>query len=219
MTSKCITKLVDAAAIERRYGDNLVADGAIEVHEVLKILLFVRIGVEKVDLVDNDNSRNTVGFGGGKETVDERGGRDRVEEGHHKHGTVNVSGEDMRLFREVAGSTDDIVLARENAGYESGAVVTFDNLDMIADSNRIGGTDAFESEVAFDFAIYFMPIRGEDHVPAAGVFDDEIIFLHKVEEIELMSTARKTHGVGQRFVVGPERLTPCVLFSLSKGVG
>ena len=127
-----------------------IADVAIEIGKVVGIAFFV-VGVD-VHLVDDEDGGHAIGFGSGKEAVDECGGRGGVRHGEDEHHLVEVAGKDVGLLRQVARTADDVVASRLDAVDEGEPFAIHLVVDHIAHCHGIGGADALEAEVALHLA-------------------------------------------------------------------
>ena len=129
----------------------VLVDGA-SVFEVFEMLLVVAI-----NLVENKNDRNVVGFGRRKEAVDEDGCGDGVVDGDEQQRLVDVGGKDVGLLRKVGGLADHVVAPLEHFFDDALVVVLRFEHDVVADGYRVGAFDVVEAHLAFDSA-------GEDAV-------------------------------------------------------
>ena len=68
------------------------------------------ISIEQVGLVEDQNHWDAIGFCRCQETVDEGRGGLGVVDSDQQEGLVDVGGEDVALFGEVLGATDDVIL-------------------------------------------------------------------------------------------------------------
>ena len=104
-----------------------------------------------------------------------------MSNGHNKHDIVDSRREDMSLFREVAGSSDDVVASFLNLGDKGTPIAVWHYCHMVAYSHRIGSSQAFEAEVALDLAWYeglsFIAqpfyLVNLDQIPATSISDDK----------------------------------------------
>jgi hypothetical protein len=80
---------------------------------------------------------------------------------------IDVRGKDMTLFGEVLRLPDNIIATIFDIGDES-----ICHRHTIYHRHRVGGADAIEAKVTFNFTINQLAIVRADGVPAACVFDD-----------------------------------------------
>ena len=105
-------------AITRGSGDLFagIADCLVELHHHLLVVQLV--GIEAVSLVEDQDHRNAIGLSGGQETVNEGRGGLGVVDRDHQEGLVDVRGNNVALFGEVLGTTDDVVATVFDGGDE-----------------------------------------------------------------------------------------------------
>ena len=167
-----------------------IADCLVELHHHLLVVQLV--GVKAVGLVEDQHHRDAIGLGGGQETVDEGRGGLGIVDRDHQEGLIDVGGDNVALFGEVLGATDDVVATVFDGGDEGSRARPFLRPvgskrpsvergklrdreaygDTITDGDGVGGADAFEAEGAFDFTINQLAIVRQDGVPAASIFND-----------------------------------------------
>ena len=168
-------------AIARGGGDLFagIADCLVELYHHLLVVQFV--GIEAVGLVEDQDHRDAIGLSGGQETVDEGCGGLGVVDGDQQECLIDVGGNNMTLFGEVLGATDNIVLSvfdfrNEGAPRQAQPLDRLGDRkiygDTITDGDGVGGADAFEAEGSFDFTINQLAIVRQDGVPAASIFND-----------------------------------------------
>ena len=163
-------QLVHADAFGGGYGHGFVADALVEILHAVE--QFAVVLIEDVDLVDGQDGRHVVGFGGGEKAVDKGGGGGGVRQGHDQESLVDVGSDDVRLLRQVAGAADDVVATRHDGSDERSAIVgRKTDFHAVAHSHGVGGADAFDAEVTLDFAIHFAAAIEADHVVRTGVSD------------------------------------------------
>ena len=97
-----------------------VTEVGVERTEVLELLeAFL---VEEINLIEDEYRGHVVGLTGSQETVDKGGAGTRMIDGHDERYLVDISGQDMRLFRQVSGPTHDIVAPVRYGGNPRGAI-------------------------------------------------------------------------------------------------
>ena len=146
-----------------------IADGVVELAN--RLLIVPLVGREPVRLVEHQHHRNLVGLGRCQEAIDEDGARLRIIHRDDEHRLIDVGGQNMALFAQVLRLANDIVSALINARDERRPLLIHGNLHMVAHSNRVGATNAFQAKIAFDFAFHQLAIIGFHRVPAARVFN------------------------------------------------
>ena len=162
---------VDARALCGRHLEAGVADGGVEADEAVQV---AEVGlVVSVRLVEYELYRNAIGFGRGQKTVDEGGRSFGIVDGDDEQALVEVGGDDVRLFRQVGGTADDVVTPVFNLADESRAFPVENDLHVVSHSHRIGAADALQAEGAPDFALDAASVLGLDEIPVACVLDDK----------------------------------------------
>ena len=78
----------------------------------------------------------------------------------------------MALFAQVLRLANDIVSALINTRDERRPLSIHGNLHPVAHGNRVGAANAFQAEIALDFAFHRAAVIGFHRVPAARVFND-----------------------------------------------
>ena len=131
------------------------------------------IFIIKISLVDDQTYRYPICLCGGKKTVDEDGVGLRVANSDQKKSLVKVGCYDVALFGKVGRFADDIVLAVFYLVYQGRALLVEGDMHPVTHSHRVGAADAFQSEVALDFALNNWSLVGFDEVPAPCIFDDK----------------------------------------------
>lgn len=99
LAGEFVKELVDALSCLDRDRKDGIADGAIEVGEIVGILLL--LSIVEVNLVDDQDGRHVVGLGCGQESIDEGGRGLWMADGHHEQDEIEVGGQDMGLLGEV----------------------------------------------------------------------------------------------------------------------
>lgn len=164
------TQFVQTFAAAGRYFEYAVADGAVKIAESVEVFAVVGF-CEQVGLVDADYSFDVIGPGSREEAVDKGSGGGRVGERGHEHGAVDVCGDDMRLFRQVRSLPYDVVPAGMYAGDKSSSVRSgFGSIHDVAYGHRIGGANAFDSEISFYLAGNLdSPVKRFDNEVRTGI--------------------------------------------------
>lgn len=144
---KDFVEFVDANALSGRYLKCVIANRAIEIIHSFKV--FELIVIEEVDFVEYYGCRDVVGFGSSEKTIDESGSSSRVGNSYDEYALVEVCGNDMKLFREISRFAYNIVAAVVEGGDVARFGVEF---NAVAHSDWVSSFDAFDSEIAFDFA-------------------------------------------------------------------
>ena len=104
---------------------------------------------EQVGLIKYKNDGYAIGFGRCQETVDERGAGLWLADGDDQQGLVDVSRQDVALFREVDALADDVVATIGNLGNPPFIV----DGDTVPDGNRISRADSLDAEIALYLTI------------------------------------------------------------------
>ena len=78
----------------------------------------------------------------------------------------------MRLFGEVGCTSDDVVLAVFYLVNEGCSFMVHHDVYMVTYRNGIGTSNAFQTEIAFDFTIYQLSVVGLYHIPTTCILDD-----------------------------------------------
>ena len=160
-------ELIHALTGLRRHGDTLVS------HCLIKVghhpLIAHETVVEQVCLVEHEHHGHTVGFGGGKETVDERRACLRTLHRNDEKRLVYVGCDDVALLAQVLRFAYDVVLAVAYGCDECRVLAVELYLHMVAHSHRIGAADAFQTEVSLYLALHNAAFDGLHRIPAAGI--------------------------------------------------
>ena len=111
-------------------------------------------GREQVGLVEYQHHRDTVGFSGSKETVNESGGSLWIIHRDNQKNLIYVSRQDMALLGEIGSLTDHIVLTVFNISNEGSGFITRrlgqGKAHTVTHSHRIGTADTFQSEITLN---------------------------------------------------------------------
>lgn len=128
---------------------------------------------EQIYLIKDKERAHAIGLAGREEAVDEGSGSDGVVDGDDKRYLVDVSGEDMTLFAQVRGTTDDVVPPLFDLLDPVGAIGERLYFHEVPDGYRIGTTDASDAEIALDMTLRIRTIVQPNDVTAARRFNDE----------------------------------------------
>ncbi|ERJ70768.1 hypothetical protein HMPREF1553_00012 [Porphyromonas gingivalis F0568] len=143
----------EAFARNRRHVAAGVTYGGVDSRQPVQLqAIFLRIAVY---FVEYKNNRYAIGFCRCEETIDKDGGSHRIVDGTDQHGSIQIGSQYMGLFREVAGSPDDIIASGMDS-FDVGRLSVLrsgDNLHAIAYGYGIGGADAFQTQIAFRHAV------------------------------------------------------------------
>lgn len=116
-----------------------------------------------------------VSFCGHQKTVYERSKCRRIIERNDQKNQIDVGSDNMRLFRKIDRTADDMVLAflylLNNPRYRITFMVEFKN-DVIPYRDGIGTFDAFQAKFTLNAAIIECTVFGLDRVPTARGFID-----------------------------------------------
>ena len=145
-----------------------IADGSIEIDksvQIVKLILIISICFIKDYL-----NGYAVCLSRSQKAVDESSGGFRIIDRNNKHALVKVGSKDMRLFRKIGSSSDNVVFPVFYFLDESSSFRIQDNLHIISHSYRIGTAYAFETEVTFDFTLHTFPLVGLYQIPTTCIF-------------------------------------------------
>ena len=125
-----------------------------------RLLIAACIFIEQVGFIKYQDNRHAISLGRSQETIDKGSGCLRINHRNHQNGLIDISRQDMTLFREIDTLTDNVITAILDLGNKSRTLVVRYNLYPIAHGYRVSTTDTFQSKVTLYLTLNQLAIVG-----------------------------------------------------------
>ena len=122
--------------------------------------IFQLISCIKVLFVNHYLGWHSIGFTRRQKTVYKYGRRDRVVDGNHYQGQINIGSNNVNLFGQVGWFAHYIIPPRQNGGNQTILHFAFLKLHPVTHGYRVGAFDSLDAEVALDATIERVTARG-----------------------------------------------------------
>ena len=130
--------------------NNLIANGSVEIAHGFQILA-VLLGFKQVYLVEQQRCRNIISLGSCQKAIDKSKSGCRMSQCCHKHGAINIGGNDAGGLAEIGCAADDAVAPVGHRRDIADAIRTrLAQSHRISNRHRIGRADVLDSEITLD---------------------------------------------------------------------
>lgn len=165
-----IFNCIDAHTGESRDLEDRVAGVGIDSFDF--VVDSTKLIVVEVALVEDDDRRDMVGFGGDEEAVDKASRGAREAEGGDNTELVDIGGDDVSLLAEFGSATNNAVAALMDVGDETRAIVEDLEGNMVADGDGVGLLVAANAEIAPQAAGESFAAVGQHIIPTTCSSDN-----------------------------------------------